>query len=525
MVWKKILELIPNESADDDPVVISSRIPSNPIEFIEKYRRIDGQPFSFQGREYLKQIHFDDSLEINIVKSRQMEITELTLNWLLHKLVKHPHTTGLYMTDRHEHVADFSVRRLQAKAIEQSALLKSLTVPGKRNLTWQKFKTESNLRMLSAWDNFEAARSIPADFVVIDEMQSVNIEALSVVKESMSKSKFKRMLKIGTGSDEGDEWYEEWHRGTQLHWQKDVINQDGTLGAWVQNPNSKTVPGKTSYAITQLMAPWISAEEIEAKRTGGGYPPRQFTNEVLGWWFNGMRRPLTSKEMMTLFDRNLDFTPSDKVDHTLPIYAGFDWGGGTQAFTVAWIWQLVNENVPRFKLLHLEKITDPSTEAQADRAIELIRKFQVDQVVMDSGGGTRQVEKLSKTFGDRVFRVNYRYDAADPVEIIRKEHRINLDRTWIIETIIDLIKRPEPHEKYPNGIPRIHLPYREPLKIEWIIDNFTCIEAETSSAGGKEFVKYVHSESTNDDALHAAGYAYMAWVVHKGQYWDWVRLG
>jgi hypothetical protein len=525
-MWDKIRNLELSElSNEEDPEVISSRIPSNKIEFAEKYRRIDGQPFSFQDRDYLRQIYLDESHEINIVKARQMEITELALNWSIYNVLKHPHTTGLYMTDRNEHVKDFSEQRLQEKAINQSTLLRALTVPDKHNLTWQKFRNKSNLRMLSAWNRFEAARSIPADFVVIDEMQSVPIEYLSVVKESMSKSKYKKILKIGTGSDEGDEWWDEWHRGTQYHWKKDFVNQDGSIGAWVKDPNSPIVQGVSSYAISQSMAPWITAEDIEDKKTRQKYPPRQFVNEVEGWWFKGMRRPLTVKEMMSLMDRNLAFTPSDKVNHTLPVYAGFDWGGGTQAFTVAWIWQLVNENVPRFKLLHLEKIDDSSTEEQANKAINLIDKFQVDQVVMDAGGGTRQVEKLSKRYSERVFKCNYRYNAEDPIEIIRSEHRVNCDRTWIIETIIDLIKRPEPHEKYPSGIPRIHLPYQDPSKIEWIIDNFTCIEAETASANGKSFVKYIHEESTNDDALHAAAYAYLAWIIHKGQHWNWVRVG
>jgi hypothetical protein len=326
-------------------ILAGKLIPANRIEFVEKFRQVKGAPFSFQGRDYLREIYLDESLEINIVKARQMEITEFALNWLTHKLTLHPHTIGLYMTDRFEHIKDFS-DRFQSAVIEPSPVLKSLMVPTKNSVAWKKFKNKSNLRMLSAWGDFESARSIAADFVVVDEMQSVNVGALSIVKESMSKSKYHQMIKIGTGSDEGDEWYEEWCRGTQYHWKKDFVNQDGSCGAWVQDPKSPTVPGKTSYAISQSMAPWISAEAIEAKRTGGGYPPRQFENEVLGWWHRGMKRPLTAKEMMTLFDQNLDFTPSENVDHTLPVYAGFDWGGGTQAFTVAWIWQLVNEILP-----------------------------------------------------------------------------------------------------------------------------------------------------------------------------------
>ena len=493
------------------------------VTWTPQVRMLKGKPFSFEGRKYLEKPYRSTASEINIVKPRQMEITEFALNWLLFNLIKYPFSVGLYMSDRQDHVGIFSKLRLQAGAIEQSPYLKSKVVPREHNVSWQPFVNGSHLYMHSAWGDFEAARSIPVDFAVVDEMQSVNVEALPVLKQSMSKSDHKKLLKIGTGSDEGDGWWNEWHEGTQFEWNKEAIDYDGSHGVWLPVPNTVEVPGIESYKISQYMAFWISESEIERNRRL--YTPRRFINEVEGWWFKGMRRPLVAKEMMNLMDRNLDFTPAEKVDHTLPVFMGVDWGGGTQAFTVVWIWQLVNENIPRFKLLHLEKITDPSTEAQADRAIILIDRYQVDQVVMDAGGGIRQVEKLSKRYGDRVYKCHYRYNAEDPVEIITKEHRVNCDRTWGIETIIDLIKRPETNPNYPNGIPRMHLPYKEPLKIEWVIDNFTCIEAETAEANGKSFVKYTHPESMPDDALHAAVYAYLAWVITKRNEWSWVRLG
>lgn len=486
-------------------------------------RKIKGETFSFEGRSYLEDLYLrTDWNELNIVKPRQMEITEFALNWLLYNLIKHPYSVGLYMSDRQDHVGIFSKLRLQSGAIEQSDYLKSKVIPREHNVSWQPFKNGSHLYMLSAWGDFEAARSIPVDFAVVDEMQSVNVEALPVLKQSMSKSKFGKIVKIGTGSDEGDGWWDEWHNGTQFKWEE-VLHEDGkTRGKWIQIPNTETFPMVLSYGFTQYMAKWIKPETIEYNRRT--YTPRRFTNEVEGWWFKGMRRPLVAQEILALCDRNLGMTLAENVNHTLPIYAGFDWGGGTQAFTVAWIWQLVNETVPRFKLLWTEKIDDPSTEAQADRAITLIDKYEVDQVVMDAGGGTRQVEKLSKRYGSRVYKCNYRYNAEDPVEIITKEHRVNCDRTWGIETIIDLIKRPESSPIHPTGIPRIHLPYQDPMKIEWIVDHFTCIESETAQANGKSFVKYTHDESTNDDALHATIYSYLAWVVHQGKQWYWVKL-
>lgn len=497
-------------------------VPIDPVKWATQVRTIKGGPFTFDGRQYLERIYRDTTPEINIVKPRQMEVTEFALNWLLYNLTKHPFSIGLYMSDRQDHVSIFSKTRV-SEAIVQSEYLKSQVPKNKRNDAWQSFINNSHLWMYSAWDNFEAARSIPVDFAVVDEMQSVNVEALPVLKESMSKSKFKKIIKIGTGSDEGDDWWKEWHNGTQWYWEPQAVDSDGTKGAWRIVPNTPEVSGINSYRLNQHMAFWIPPEEIERKRRT--YTPRRFANEVEGLWFKGARRPLIEKEIRTLFDRSLDMTLHDDVDHTMPVFLGVDWGGGTEALTVVWIWQLVNMGAPRFKLLYLEKIDDPSTENQADRVIKLIDNYQADQVVMDSGGGTRQVEKISKRYGPRAYKCHYQYNSEDPFEIISEEDRVNVDRTWIIETIIDLINRPEESPVYPKGIPRMHLPAKNLEKIEWVIDHFTCIEAEMSESAGKSFVRYTHPESTMDDALHACGYAYLAWLVSKGSRWAWTRFG
>lgn len=58
-----------------------------------------------------------------------------------------------------------------------------------------------------------------------------------------------------------------------------------------------------------------------------------------------------------------------------------------------------------------------------------------------------------------------------------------------------------------------------------MIEQFTCIESETAEPLGKSYVKYTHPEETNDDVLHAAGYAYLAWLVSNGSEWVWARFG
>ncbi len=492
-------------------------IPDDNVVFAEKFRVLKGEPFCFAGREYLPHIYHNDNKEVNIVKARQMEITEFSMNWLVANLARHKYAVGLYMSDRQDHANIFS-RRLEA-AIEESALLKSLIIPGKRSLSRQPFRNGSVLYMYSAWGDFEAARSIPVDFAVVDEMQSVNVEALPVLKEALSKSKYGKLVKIGTGSDEGDGWWNEWHRGTQMFWNRETF---GMPPQWDVVKNTQRVDGIISYRLNQNMAAWLNQDIIAQKKKT--YSPRRFANEVEGWWFKGMRKPILEKEMLTLFDRNIGFIPSNEVDHTMPVYMGVDWGGGTNAFTVPWIWQLTSKTAPRFQLLYVSKITERSTEAQADMIANLIDKYDVDRVVIDEGGGARQVEKLSKRYADGVIKCHFVNRPGDPFEKISSENRVNVDRTWMIESIIDLIQRPEEIKDFPHPIPRIHIPGRKLEDVEWLIDHFTCIEAESVDTGTGTYTKYTHPEETNDDALMACGYALMAWLYDKNAEWFWVRM-
>ncbi len=484
---------------------IIATLPKNLIDFTKKVRTIKGKTFSFENRPYLIEIYENDAKQIIIVKPRQMEITEFAINWLLYHLIMNRVTVGLYLTDREKHVSVFSKLRLHSWAIESSPILKSLAEQG--NVHHLPLKNGSHLFMASAWTDFESARSYPADFVVIDEIQSTNPAALPVVLETLSKSEFGKILIIGTGSVEGDSWHNKWMQGNQSEW-------DMTKQKWIpKNPDSK-IP---SYHLSQYMAPWKKREEIEEKRRT--YTPQLFSNEVEGWWYKGMRKPLTKEEIVALFDSTLEFTDDELVDHSMPVFMGVDWGGGVQAFTVPWIWQLIDDKVPRFKLLYTTRIEERSTEKQADKVALLMDKFGVDQMVMDAGGGTRQVEKLSNRYGERVYTCSYTYKADDPYEEVPHTTKLSVDRTWAIENIIDLITRPEKRSDYPKPIPRVIIPSAEYDKVEWLIDHFTCIEAETKQTFGRSHVVYTHPEETNDDALHAMVYAYLAYLKHKNTRW------
>ncbi len=487
---------------------VQPTLPSDIVEWTEQVRMIKGQNFSFADRPYLPPIYRDTNKEIYIVKPRQMEITEFAVNWLLYYLITNPSTVGLYLSDRQDHVSVFSKLRLHSWGIDQSPVLKSMAKEG--NVSWQPFRNGSHLYMHSAWPDFDKARSIPADFVIVDEIQSTNVEAIPVIKETLSKSRFGRFVGMGTGSDQDDSWWKLWHTGNQQEW-------DSRLDRWVaKNPSSEI----SSYHLTHYMAPWMPREEIEKKRAA--YTPRRFDNEVEGWWHASARKPLTESDILALFDSSTSFLRPEEVNKDLgPLYLGVDWGGGTQAFTVVWIWQLLDKNAPRFSLVYLQKIDEKSTEKQADKIARLVDAYDIDQGVMDSGGGTRQVEKLEERYAERMIKCSYTSRPEKPFEIISEENRIIVDRTWAIETVIDLITR----SASSNRTPRISIPASNLRWVDWIVDQFTCIEGESVNLqSGKKYVRYTHPPESPDDALHACIYAYMAWLSQEKSRWEFISV-
>lgn len=480
-------------------------LPADIVQWTNTVRRLKGQPFGFDNRPYLPPVYRDTADEVYIVKGRQTEITEYAENWLFYNLDRHAGSVGLYMSDNQDRVSVFSKLRVHSWGIDQSPILQQLAADNKGNVSWQPWKNGSHLFMFSAWDDFDKALSIPADFVVIDEAQNQDLTALPKVKESMSHSKHKKIRVIGTGSYEGDSWHNLWMSGDQRTW-------DAKAKAWVaKKPENDRVAH--SYHLSQEIVPWISAEEIEKKRNSPSYTPMRFLQEVIGWWWKGAKKPLTPQQVRALFVPTLSITPADKVRRSghFPIFHGIDWGGGTKAYTIHWIWQAVDVDMPRFQVLYVARVTEKDTEKQADQAIHLIDTYEPDQVVMDAGGGPRQVQKLADRYGMRTLMNFYSERPGQPFEIDGEKNRVVSDRSWGIENVIDLVTRPGV-----DKLNRIMVPGAEGSNMDWIVDQFTAIEANTIQLpSGKSYIRYTHPEEQPDDALHACNYAYLAFLAWK----------
>ena len=210
---KKVLNIKKKESVPEDKIVLEP-IPDDIIEFILKYRILKGKPFSFKDREFTIPIYRSDAHQVNILKARQMGVTEMAINWLLYNLLRYNGTYGLYATDRQDHVKAFADRMRDAIMTSEKLKQRVISVTDSH----VKFVNGSVLYMITGWNKFEKARGYAIDFAVVDEAQSLDLEAFPVIRETLSSSIHKRMWVIGTGSDEGSEWEKLWSSGERMEW-------------------------------------------------------------------------------------------------------------------------------------------------------------------------------------------------------------------------------------------------------------------------------------------------------------------
>lgn len=464
------------------------------IEFTKQIRILKGLPFSFQDRDYLFKIYRDDAKNIRISKGRQTEMTEMFVNKLFENAYKYPGTIHLYMADRNSHTSKFSNLRVRDWGIKASKIVQNM-IAGLRDhsATLLKFINGSQAYFHSAWSGFEEARSVPADFVYLDERQSIDGRKIAVLKETLGHSPHGRMYEVGTGPIEGSDWDKDYKEGTQYEW--DIKSR-----SWIaKNPGARV----HSYNLPQTIVPWITPEDIAEKRRT--YTPADFAMEVMGQAYRAASKPITPQMMNDIMDSNLSLKTPEEWDHSNPLFFGVDWGGGEKAFTVPSFWQLTNPTGPQFELVYIERITERDHEKQWLRVKDLIEAYKPDSSVQDIGGAPYQIKKIEDYFGHDVVKCLYLNTPGKTWEFgkIWDKNIVEVNRTFAIDNVIRLITD---HKD--------RIPSMDEEKVEFMIDHYTAIEAKVMRrAGGDDIVTYVHDSLKPDDALHSRVYAWVAWMV------------
>ena len=254
------------------------------------------------------------------------------------------------------------------------------------------------------------------------------------------------------------------------------------------------------------------------------YDPLEFARNNMALFVQGDEKPFTEEIMLNLVDKNLSFVPSDRVDHSLgDVYVGADWGGGPK--TVVWVWQCINNEGPVFRLLFAARLAGQTSDEQYQTVRNIIDAYGVKQAVVDSGGGTHQVEQLMKYYGPRCLRNVYLTRPERPMPDIkemiklRRDNVYQIDRTYSIDAVKNLVTIP--FESNGQLTPRIILPGADYSKIDWIIDQFCNEQVELINIGTarRPYRRYFIEDQklTPDDALQACNFARIAWAISQGK--------
>ncbi len=261
---------------------------------------------------------------------------------------------------------------------------------------------------------------------------------------------------------------------------------------------------------------------IEYKLNDLNYTQIDFRRNVLAEFVEGELKPITTKDMVKLFDTTQSLTKADDVDHSLgDIIIGIDWGGGGK--TIIWIWQCIDETAPIFKLLWIEKVETNNTKEQEEICFNLIDAYEADFICIDAGGAPDRVQAIQSRYGTRSARVTYQVRPEKPIpskeEMAKQESEMRyvIDRTFSINRIIDLIKYPHIDGEFTSN--RFILPGADYESIKWVIKQFVALEGEKANlkSTGQQYIKYTHKDSEPDDALQACNYAFIGWDLWKSR--------
>lgn len=460
-----------------------------PTQFVEFAVRVPDKttqqfiPFTFEGRRYLK-LPYDTPAKRTLYKcGRQVEKSTLLGNKSLAYCCIINAFNVLYVSPTNQQTKTFSQDRLK-EPIETSDILKSWTTTKlSDNVFQKKFINRSQITLRYAYHNADRTRGIPADLILIDEIQDIITDNIPVIEQCASHSPFKLFIYSGTPKslDNAIEYYwmnqstqNEWvvpceHHGTPNNpssWFWNVLGEENIdkkglvcskckrelnpmhpAAQWAamnEDIRKKFSEPFEGYRIPQLMVPWLKWSDIFDSYLS--YPRQKFYNEVLGLGYDSGTRPLTRQDVVENCSEDLVMTQDglssirSKMGGSMDIFAGVDWGTGENTYTVVSLGTYIDG---RFTIFYIHRFEGQEMEppVQIDLIEQIIQRWNVRLVGVDYGGGHHPNDALARKFGRKRI-VKYQY--SQPSQKVRWDEglqRFLVHRTEVMSDMFAAIKR------------------------------------------------------------------------------------
>lgn len=412
---------------------------------------------------YLIPIYLDPHDTIVVKKARQLAFSEYGINKEMYQTNKYGHTTAIHVFPLETQAKTFSNIRLTPlfnkenspklyRLLSDPDLVYGSAMQAAANVKVKQFVNNSNLILsFIAGSNSKStdALSITADFVFLDEAADLPAEKISDVIECMSASSYKYLTIVGTPDYAGTEFDRRYEESDQREWivtcpscgakqqldfEKNIVpiktspdpnikqrsskyyyacieckaelNRTADYAEWIpQNPESDV----HGYHPTQLMASWISADDILRKKRDNVKYPHKFYNFVLGETFSGGAKPITFQKLMNC-----------KVDDAGTkfkyISAGIDWGNQSH-YIVLGANRLDEAYIIDYGVWTNTKVID-----HADKLVDLFKIWDANVAILDSGYGKPQNQHIFTYLPGKAFSCFYKESTPRPTfEIINEE--------------------------------------------------------------------------------------------------------
>lgn len=512
-----------------------------PSVFTEAVYLIEGKPFSFQGREYLKTL-YDMDISYGLMKTgRQVEKSTTLSIKIANDVQLQPFSRDLYVAPRTEQVKTFSKERL-AKLLRYSKenIVKRFFMSSELTdqVYMREFVNGSTLWLRHCFDEGDNIRGLSIDHLFIDEIQDIIVDAIPVIQETQFASDSPSTWFTGTPKTFGNTIESLWQNSSKGEWivkcshcnqyqilgiknitptilacrkcARELTREMISEGFWLETSENKDLKG---FHISQMMSPRAKMYSKDGKgiyQKMINYPIAKFHNEVLGLSYENADKLITDTDLDAIMDNEYTFyseLPGKFAQNK--VYAGVDWGTGEKSFTILTIFTWNEDH--KFQLLYTKKYefgNDLDKEHQIRHIIQLINLFRVNLCVVDWGFGYTEIQKLRKELGHRIAVCRYVSQQHDKIVYESSREVYNCRRTDVLmDYITDMIH----HRK-------ACWPGNQRAELKFMRDHHLCEQAQyrKTQNGRSEEMYLDHPMELPDDGFHSCAYSYIAYLLDSG---------
>ena len=472
------------------PAIQKEPVSDDIVEWAEANRTLKGSKFTFKGREYLIDICRSaiNCRQTYLVKGRQIGASESAVTAMLYYAIKHAGSICLYMSSNAEKAKTFSKLRIKNWAVSTSPKIAEQFSKDEDLVMSRQLKNGSILLFRSSQDDFEATRSIPANFLILDECQSMPMKALPVATEALAETKG-NLLCIGTGAPTNSAWHDVYKTGTERHY-------NSKTKKWRKVSGQKDQKNARSFFLPQSATGRFTAKEIKEKLENYHGSHTRALEEIEGAWTESAEVPFPHTIM-----QNCIVTETVRANNE-DQFLGVDWGGGKKSSTVMTLIHYEKES-DTFVIDGVHTVDTSRVEAQTKRVLEYIERMNPAGICVDLGGQIAAVQKLEDRYGKRIVKAWFSSNIADPFQFKSDKNQVHIDKSTAIEELIEITSQQ-----------RLQIPKRA----DWILSHFECIQGSPqTNRSGQNYTQYSTDKVKHqDDAAMSLLYAHAAFKL-KGK--------